>query len=158
MVKEIIDAVFAYNGNSSGSITITGSTANVVALGTGELKADYKFAVASGISGEYYGVVVPKNTAYVRFSYTNNSNIKNDAYCAKVIWGKNEEGGLSNTIKYVSEETSYNAKTETSKAYAIPSGVDVIAYKTTFATPSTYTAKELMETAGFKMEFLTSLS
>lgn len=148
----------AIGQNGAGSIGT--SDTRVSALGSGAQLTDYKLANSSGMSGDNYPILLPKNTAYVRAKFTSVGNIYDSNTGALIAFYKNEdvgEGTLSSYIKILSDASvEYNAASEATKIVAVPSGAEAVGFRVRIKSAGESTAAQIMAAAGFTFEFLTA--
>lgn len=147
----IQDSVVTY-----GSKSISESYSRVSVVGSGNQAADYALVQGTGISENYYPVLLPNNTKSITVKITDKTSFYNDP-ATNVFWFKNEYGEVAhpNNIKFISMETSYNIKSEMQKSFNVPSGADCVAI--TIRLSSTHQSSEdpatIMSGAGFTIEY-----
>ena len=147
----------AQNGTT---ITSTESTARIIAIGSGNQATTYETAPTSA-SDPIKLIKIPSGATKVRVRIPNDkiTLFANDTVM-RIIWAKDEWSGDSNyrnSIKYVSQESTVNPRTNADKTYAIPEGVDGFVFITKLATmPETSgDANTLMAETGITISFLT---
>lgn len=145
---------------SNGAGTLGGDTnrIRISAIGSGEQQTTYKLANTSDMTGDNYAILLPKNTAYIRLSFADLSNVYSGTY-ARIAWYKNEnvgEGTLADYIKILAESgEQYDPTTSTVHTVAVPEGAEAFAFAYRIKSSGESTAEQVITAAGFSLEFLT---
>lgn len=119
---------------ANGYISVSGSYSNICTQGTGEQVADYNMYGPGPIL--IPAVKLPKNVGRVKVSCTNPGYFYSNAQ-TNLVWGKNESAGYSgapSAIHAISREDAYNFRTEPTKEFTVPSGVDSFAFSSRLTT------------------------
>lgn len=149
------------NSTPAGDTLAFGTSAanRISALGSGRQEPDYKLANSSGVTGDNYPILLPKNTGRVKISATDNTKFY-DSDSVIVNWCKNEAstGTLAGYIKFYENAGTFNFHTSVNPSITldVPQGVDVMTFSARMINVKTLTAAEVAEGAGIEIEFLTA--
>lgn len=142
--------------SASNYISHSASNSRICTRGTGNQATTYKM-IGAGYSDS--AVKIPSGVGRIKITTTNPTFFYNNSASAKLIWGKDESAGDSTfptAIKAISEEGAYNIRTDSTKTYTIPSGVDSFVFYVRMVNDASSgdDANTFATTGGLTIEFL----